>query len=133
MLVTRISQTQLVIRSGLSKAIVGELIHGKVRQRGPRTLAAISSALEWHPDHLEYILDGRTPPEAPTTNHMPDVSDWEEILEILREMNRRLIEIHKRIQDYLTPPSPQGKPIQPNPHQGRQTGEQADLCEGQWS
>jgi transcriptional regulator with XRE-family HTH domain len=97
-----ITQTRLVIRSGLSKAAVGELVHGKARRRSPRTLAAISKALEWHPDYLECILAGRTPPEAPTFDQMPGASDWEEILGILRDMNRSLVEVHKRIQDCLT-------------------------------
>ena len=98
-----ISQTRLVIRSGLSKAIVGELVHGKARQRSPRTLAALSNALEWHPDYLECILEGRTPPEAPTAIYAPGASDWEEVLEILRDMNQRLAEIGQRITAYLAP------------------------------
>ena len=47
-------QRELAERSGVSQAIVRELQHHTVeRRRSPRTLAALSTALGWHPSHLQ--------------------------------------------------------------------------------
>lgn len=52
-------QRELAERSGVSQAIVRELQHHTVeRRRSPRTLAALSTALGWHPSHLQEVLRG---------------------------------------------------------------------------
>lgn len=60
-----VSQYSLIKRSGLSKQIVYELQHNSTqRRRSPRTLEALSVALEWHPHHLAAVLEHRGPPEV---------------------------------------------------------------------
>jgi predicted transcriptional regulator len=63
-----LKQKELAERSGVSLAIVREMQQGKIqRRRNPRTLEALSIALDWHPQHLTAVLQGKTPPEADTS------------------------------------------------------------------
>lgn len=56
-------QRDLIERSHLSKAIVGEITRNAIqRRRSARTLESLSLALDWHPQHLTAILRGRRPP-----------------------------------------------------------------------
>lgn len=56
-------QRDLIERSRLSKAVVGELSrNARPRRRSTRTLEALSTALEWHPQHLSAVVSGREPP-----------------------------------------------------------------------
>ncbi|MFD4638409.1 helix-turn-helix domain-containing protein [Lentzea sp. NPDC058436] len=58
-------QKELAERSHVSLAIVRELQHNLVeRRRSPRTLESLSTALGWHPQHLEAVLHDRRPPEV---------------------------------------------------------------------
>jgi hypothetical protein len=58
-----LSQRELIERSGVSKATVGELARNAAqRRRGARTLEALSLALDWHPGHLRAVLTGRRIP-----------------------------------------------------------------------
>ncbi|RKT52430.1 helix-turn-helix domain-containing protein [Saccharothrix australiensis] len=58
-----ISQRELTDRSGVSKAIVGELQNNSAqRRRSRRTLEALSTALDWHAGHLSAVLAGHLPP-----------------------------------------------------------------------
>jgi transcriptional regulator with XRE-family HTH domain len=71
-----LSQRQLIERSRVSKAIVGEIQNNTVqRHRSARTLEALSEALEWHPNHLSAVLRGQRPPKAgdPVVNSDQDV------------------------------------------------------------
>ncbi|MFJ5992634.1 helix-turn-helix domain-containing protein [Lentzea sp. NPDC092896] len=62
-----LKQKELATRSGVSLAIVREMQQGKIqRRRNPRTLEALSIALDWHPQHLSAVLQGKTPPETET-------------------------------------------------------------------
>lgn len=100
-----VSQAQVIIRSGLSRAMVGELVRGgTVRHRSPRTLTAMSEALEWHPDHLEYLLQGRIPPtlEGPEVRKR-GIDRWEELTERLVSIERHLAEIDRKINGQLWP------------------------------
>ena len=59
----RITQAELIERSRVSKATVGELYHNSAqRRRSARTLEALSTALEWHPQHLVAVLRGQRVP-----------------------------------------------------------------------
>jgi transcriptional regulator with XRE-family HTH domain len=59
-----INQRELIERSQVSKATVGELYHNSAqRRRSARTLEALSMALEWHPRHLVAVLKGQRVPE----------------------------------------------------------------------
>jgi transcriptional regulator with XRE-family HTH domain len=58
-----INQRELIERSQVSKATVGELYHNSAqRRRSARTLEALSVALEWHPQHLVAVLRGQRTP-----------------------------------------------------------------------
>jgi hypothetical protein len=58
-------QGEVIERSRLAKATVGEIQNNtKQRRRSPRTLEALSRALDWHPGHLAAVLAGRTPPKV---------------------------------------------------------------------
>ncbi|MCP3803464.1 helix-turn-helix transcriptional regulator [Allokutzneria sp. A3M-2-11 16] len=64
-------QRELAERSHVSQAIVREVQHHTVeRRRSPRTLESLSTALGWHPQHLEAVLHGRKPPnfDEPVTD-----------------------------------------------------------------
>jgi transcriptional regulator with XRE-family HTH domain len=59
-----INQAELIERSRVSKATVGELYHNSAqRRRSARTLEALSMALGWHPQHLVAVLKGQRVPE----------------------------------------------------------------------
>jgi transcriptional regulator with XRE-family HTH domain len=59
-----INQRELMERSRVSKATVGELYHNSAqRRRSARTLEALSTALEWHPRHLIAVLKGQRVPD----------------------------------------------------------------------
>jgi transcriptional regulator with XRE-family HTH domain len=58
-----INQSELIERSQVSKATVGELYHNSAqRRRSARTLEALSMALGWHPRHLVAVLKGQRVP-----------------------------------------------------------------------
>jgi hypothetical protein len=58
-------QRDLIERSRLSKAVVGELVRNAApRRRSARTLEALSAALDWHPQHLAAVVAGREPPSV---------------------------------------------------------------------
>lgn len=60
-----LKQRELAEKSGVSLAIVREIQQGRIqRRRNPRTLEALSLALDWHPQHLAAVLNGQTPPAA---------------------------------------------------------------------
>ncbi|WP_051385457.1 hypothetical protein [Actinokineospora inagensis] len=67
-----INQTLLIERSRVSKAVIRELQYNTVnRHRSPRTLEAISTALELAPTHLDAVLHYRKPPPIPPTRTQP--------------------------------------------------------------
>lgn len=60
-----LKQRELAEKSGVSLAIVREIQQGRIqRRRNPRTLEALSIALDWHPQHLTAVLHGKNPPEV---------------------------------------------------------------------
>jgi transcriptional regulator with XRE-family HTH domain len=59
-----INQAELIERSQVSKATVGELHHNSAqRRRSARTLEALSMALGWHPQHLAAVLKSQRVPD----------------------------------------------------------------------
>jgi transcriptional regulator with XRE-family HTH domain len=59
-----INQRELIERSRVSKATVGELYRNSAqRRRSARTLEALATALEWHPRHLIAVLKGQRVPD----------------------------------------------------------------------
>ncbi|GAA2999727.1 XRE family transcriptional regulator [Actinokineospora diospyrosa] len=75
-------QRELAERSQVSQAIVRELQLNTVeRRRSARTLEALSVTLSLHPQHLDAVLNGRTPP-------LPDP-----VVSRLDSLERRVAEI----------------------------------------
>ena len=89
-----INQRELIERSQVSKATVGELYHNSAqRRRSARTLEALSMALEWHPQHLVAVLKGQRAPEIgePVSRSDDDVPGR------LAAIEYRLAQIEKRL------------------------------------
>jgi len=89
-----ISQRELTDRSGVSKAIVGELQNNSTqRRRSRRTLEALSTALDWHAGHLTAVLAGHLPPRQgePTPRSADDLPGRLAVVEHqLREIRQKL-------------------------------------------
>jgi transcriptional regulator with XRE-family HTH domain len=93
------SQRELVERSRVSKAIVGEIKNNTVqRRRGARTLEALSLALALHPDHLSAVLDGDILPDLgkPVAIDLP--TRLAAIERQLRHIARRLDSVTTRME-----------------------------------
>lgn len=57
-----LGQAELAQRAHVSQANLRELQrHTVERKRSARTLQALSTALDWHPDHLTAVLRGERP------------------------------------------------------------------------
>lgn len=105
-------QRDLIERSHVSKAIVGEITRNAVRRRrSARTLESLSIALDWHPQHLTAVLRGRRPPAvgepvyrfddedvparlAAIENHLAEIA---ERLDGMGVINDRLDEINESL------------------------------------
>ena len=89
-------QRELAERSHVSQAIVRELQHHTVeRRRSPRTLESLSVTLGWHPQHLDAVLAGRTPPQRDEP-----VRDYGDTVQArLDALDQRLREITDRLDD----------------------------------
>lgn len=89
-------QRELAERSNVSQAIVREIQHHVVeRRRSARTLESLSTALGLHPQHLEAVLNGRTPPPADE----PVMPGQTSVLSRLDSLERRLDDITDRLDD----------------------------------
>lgn len=92
-------QRELAERSHVSQAIVREIQrHTVERRRSARTLEALSVTLGWHPQHLDAVLHGRTPPAVDEPVSTSGDTVWFR-LEVLEE---RLTEITDRLDDLKT-------------------------------
>ena len=91
-------QRDLIERSRLSKAVVGELSRNVApRRRSARTLEALSTALDWHPQHLSAVLAGREPPAVDEPVYRPD-----DIPARLAAIERELRDMNSRLNDWRT-------------------------------
>jgi transcriptional regulator with XRE-family HTH domain len=87
-------QGELAERSHVSRATVRELQHHIVeRRRSARTLEALSTALGWHPTHIDAVLRGRRPPE-PTE---PVIDNGESPWSRMEALERHLGDITERL------------------------------------
>ena len=60
-----LNQRELIERSQVSRATVGEIRRNEAqRRRSNRTMEALSIALDWHPQHLAAVLQGRRTPQV---------------------------------------------------------------------
>ncbi|WP_026423424.1 hypothetical protein [Actinokineospora inagensis] len=90
-------QARLVQRSQVSKLVVREIAGGTViRSRSPRTLEALSAALELHPQHLLAVLRGESPPKVGGTGD-PALDRLDDVRELLGFILARLDRIESRI------------------------------------
>lgn len=95
-------QRDVAKRAQVSQATVRELQrHTVVRRRSTRTLEALSLALEWHPQHLLSVLEGRTPPHVDDPVFPADdvPTRLDAIERHLREITRQLDELNERLRD----------------------------------
>ncbi len=89
-------QKELAERSNVSQAIVREVQHRTVeRRRSPRTLESLSTALGWHPQHLDAVLHNRMPPAVGEPVANPTDTLWSR----LDSVEQRLNEITERLDD----------------------------------
>lgn len=87
-------QGELANRSNVSQATVREIQHHVVeRRRSPRTLESLSTALGWHPSHLDAVLHGRRPLDVGEQGNDRGESLWTRI----DGLERRLDEISDRL------------------------------------
>jgi len=89
-----INQRELIERSQVSKATVGELYHNSAqRRRSARTLEALSIALGWHPQHLVAVLKGQRVPDVgePVSRSDDDIPGR------LAAIEYRLVQIETRL------------------------------------
>ncbi|MGH3898807.1 MAG: helix-turn-helix domain-containing protein [Pseudonocardiaceae bacterium] len=107
-----ISQRELIERSQVSKATVGELYHNSAqRRRSARTLEALSTALGWHPRHLDAVLKARRAPDLgePVSRSDEDIpgrlaaieyrlTQIETQLSTINELGDRLNEINANVE-----------------------------------
>lgn len=89
-------QRELAERAQVSVAIVRELHRNTTqRRRSARTLEALSLALGWHPEHLDAVLRGHTPPER----GQPATSPVDPVTARLTSIDRRLAAIERRLDE----------------------------------
>jgi transcriptional regulator with XRE-family HTH domain len=107
-----INQAELIERSRVSKATVGELYHNSAqRRRSARTLEALSMALGWHPQHLVAVLKGQRVPDIgePVSRSDDDIpgrlsaieyrlAQIEERPGVIGELSDRLEEINSNVE-----------------------------------
>jgi transcriptional regulator with XRE-family HTH domain len=107
-----INQRELIERSQVSKATVGELYHNSAqRRRSARTLEALSMVLDWHPQHLVAVLKGQRAPNVgePVSRSDDDVpgrlaaieyrlAQIETRLDAIGELRDRLEEINTNVE-----------------------------------
>ena len=91
-----LNQRELIERSQVSRATVGEIRRNEAqRRRSTRTLEALSIALDWHPQHLAAVLRGRRLPELgePVARSEDDIPGRLDAIEYL------LQQIAKKLED----------------------------------
>jgi hypothetical protein len=89
-------QRELAERAQVSVAIVRELHRNTTqRRRNARTLEALSLALGWHPEHLDAVLRGHTPPDR----GQPVSAPVDPVTARLTSIDRRLAAIERRLDE----------------------------------
>ena len=89
-------QRELAERAQVSVAIVRELHRNTTqRHRNARTLEALSLALGWHPEHLDAVLRGQTPPDR----GQPATAPVDPVVARLTSIDRRLAAIERRLDE----------------------------------
>lgn len=102
----QLKQKELSERSGVSLAIVREIQQNRIhRQRSPRTLEALSIALEWHPQYLSAVLRQSPPPvldSQVSRRDDPVVVLLETVVKEIRGLRAQVGALTKRIDNHVT-------------------------------
>lgn len=110
-----LTQRELIDRSQVSKATVMEIRRNSAeRKRSTRTLEALSTALDWHPQHLISLLRDRRIPEfgEPASRSDGDIQGRLTVIEYrldqiatqlaaVSELNGRLKEINDNVETIM--------------------------------
>lgn len=82
----------------MSVATIRQLQSGttEARRRHPRTLRALSEALQWSPDHLEAVAEGRDPTVDPDEDD-PVVVELQNVKSSLAAITARLDVIEQQL------------------------------------
>ena len=92
------TQAELAQRAGVSLETVRELQHNlRPRRRNPRTLAAVSTALDWPEDRLAVIVAGKDP--SGMLDADPVVAELAAIHAALAGISSRLDAIERKLRD----------------------------------
>lgn len=96
------SQRALAERAQVSSAIIREIQQDKIhRRRNAKTLEALSVALNWPPEHLSAVLDGRDPADV-ASRQASDIPDRLTAMERqLRTINRQLAKLNANLEAVL--------------------------------
>jgi transcriptional regulator with XRE-family HTH domain len=115
-----LNQRELIERSQVSKTVVMEIRRNSAeRRRSTRTLEALSTALDWHPQHLIALLQGRRVPAVgePISRSDDDIHGRLAVIEYrldqiagqlttIGELNCRLEEINRNVETVVQLVSP---------------------------
>ena len=93
-----LKQTELAVRADVAPETVRELRNNlKPRRRNPRTLAAISEALGWEPDHLARMLGGDAAQHPGTDARAPTSAELASLRQAVDELSDRLETVERRL------------------------------------
>jgi transcriptional regulator with XRE-family HTH domain len=94
------TQLELAAKSRVSPATIRELQYNKLpRRRHPRTLEAISTALEWPAEYLSDIVTGKKAKPHADESDDPVLGALDDIHGQLREIKARLADVERRLAD----------------------------------
>jgi transcriptional regulator with XRE-family HTH domain len=100
----QLTQMDLAAKSGVSIATIRELQHNTApRRRSPRTLAAISTALRWPPDHLERVSEGATDERGELAQPSVEYGEVMSHLDSLQEQVESVGERLSRLEQLILP------------------------------
>jgi transcriptional regulator with XRE-family HTH domain len=96
------TQRTLAERAQVSSAIVREIQQNKIqRRRNAKTLEALSVALNWHPEHLSTVLEGREPLELVRAESDDVPGRLSAVERQLRTISRQLAELNSNLNEFL--------------------------------
>lgn len=91
------TQLEVAAKSKVSPATIRELQYNKMpRRRNPRTLEALSEALDWPPDHLSNVLAGTAAQPYQDEAEDPILRKLDDVLEQLHELRSRVESVERR-------------------------------------
>lgn len=92
------TQADLVQRSRLAPMTIRELLYNTAqRRRSDQTLAAVSRALGWPPDHLQTVAEGHTPDDPDAGD--PVLTELAALKDALASLTSRIDAIEQQLAD----------------------------------